>query len=197
MEKIQSIEVKCKGAGELSISYLSRLQGDLKILTDDNYKKLKNQILTEGFNFPIAIWEDKETSKIYTIDGNQRVEALNRLKEEGYLIPQIPIVWVEAENINQAKRKLLGGASQYGEYNQKGAEDFISTIEGIDIEYLNQNLALSNIVYENISFEQNEDSKKVEVSAHEREIKNTGKELSEGDFQDFQHTCPKCGFQWD
>lgn len=29
------------------------------------------------------------------------------------------------------------------------------------------------------------------------EIENTSKELSENEFQNFTHECPKCGFQWD
>jgi hypothetical protein len=28
------------------------------------------------------------------------------------------------------------------------------------------------------------------------EIENTSEELNESDFQDFQHECPKCGFEW-
>ena len=29
------------------------------------------------------------------------------------------------------------------------------------------------------------------------EIENTSKELSENEFQNFTHECPRCGFQWD
>jgi hypothetical protein len=28
------------------------------------------------------------------------------------------------------------------------------------------------------------------------EVENTSQELNESDFQDFQHECPKCGFEW-
>ena len=166
---MDEIKVKVKTKDVLSISYLNRLQGDLKILTDENYKKLKNEILTEGFCFAIHVWENKEDAKIYILDGTQRLETLTRMKDEGYKIPQIPVVFIEADNINDAKKILLGGASQYGEYNQKGAEDFISTIEGIDIEYLNQNLALSNIIFDQIDFKQKEE-KIIDVQGHQRTI---------------------------
>ena len=84
---MDEIKVKVKTKDVLSISYLNRLQGDLKILTDENYKKLKNEILTEGFCFAIHVWENKEDAKIYILDGTQRLETLTRMKDEGYKIP--------------------------------------------------------------------------------------------------------------
>lgn len=166
---MEEIKVKVKTKDVLSITYLNRLQGDLKVLSDENYKKLKNEILTEGFCFAIHVWENKDDAKIYILDGTQRLETLTRMKEEGYSIPQIPVVFIEADNINDAKKILLGGASQYGEFNQKGAEDFISTIEGIDVEYLNNNISLNNIDYENISFEKKEEITQVTFDAKTNE----------------------------
>ncbi len=166
---MEEIKIKVKTKDLLPLHFFSRLQGDLKILTNANYEKLKSEILSEGFCFAIHVWENKDDAKIYTLDGNQRIETLTRMKDEGYQIPQLPVVFIEAENINEAKKILLGGASQYGEFNQKGAEDFISTIEGVDIDYLNKNLALNNIDYENIEFNK-EEEKVIDVQGHQRTL---------------------------
>lgn len=34
------------------------------------------------------------------------------------------------------------------------------------------------------------------LDTFEKDLKNTSKELDEDEFQDFDHQCPKCGFEW-
>ena len=133
------IKVSVRNKDVLAISLLENLQGTLKTLSDENYLKLKNEILEDGFSFAVHVFEDLESGKIYIIDGHQRITALKRMKDEGFNIPQIPVVFVEADNLDHAKRKVLAAASQYGNFNQSGAEQFIKTINGIDIDFLKQN----------------------------------------------------------
>lgn len=164
---METIRIECTGAGTLALHMLTPLQGDLKTLSDENYKRLKFEILEEGFSFPVAVWENPQDAKIYICDGHQRIETLNRMKEEGYIIPQIPVVMVEADSLNQAKRKLLGAASQYGEYNQEGAEKFIQTIQGMDLTELGSKFVMPSIDFSLMNLTEPEGDK-IEVSAHLR-----------------------------
>jgi hypothetical protein len=35
------------------------------------------------------------------------------------------------------------------------------------------------------------------IDVAEKEVKNTASELDLNSFDNFQHKCPKCGFEWD
>ena len=118
----KTINITCKGADYLDISEMVHFQHDLKILDDINYEKLKSKILSLGFSEPIGIW--KNNNKNYIISGHQRNLTLTRMREEGYEIPLIPISIIEADNIKQAKKKVLSLTSQFGEITQAGLADF-------------------------------------------------------------------------
>jgi len=128
---METIKVECTGAGTLSIDQLEPMQGELKTLSNENFEKLKKEILTDGFSYPMAVWENNEDAKIYILDGHQRYAALQKMRKEGYSIPQVPIVFVNATDFKHAKRKLLAAASQYGDYNQEGFLKFV----GSDINF--------------------------------------------------------------
>jgi DNA modification methylase len=126
-----SIEIKCRGAGTLALDLLTPAQGELKHLTDDNAERLRNEMLTDGFIEPISVWEDPESGNVYILNGHQRFEVLKRLRDEGYKIPQLPVSYVEATSINDAKRKILALASQYGSISSLGLKNIIDDL-GID-----------------------------------------------------------------
>lgn len=132
-DKKPTIKIKYKGSGTLSIDLLEPMQGDLKTLSDENYGKFRNNILSEGFTEPISIWEDPESGKTFILNGHQRVEVLSRLRSEGYKIPQIPVNYIDAKNLKEAKLQVLSMASQYGTINNEGLTRFISSI-GISAE---------------------------------------------------------------
>lgn len=193
MEKIK-VTVKTKDA--LAITLLDPLQGNLKVLSPNNYTKLKNEIIKDGFSFVVHVYEDNDSAKIYIIDGHQRVETLRRMKEEGYQIPAVPVVFIEADNLDHAKRKVLAAASQYGQYNQNGAEEFIRSIEGISLEDLTENLSMPSIDFNIMDLTPQSDEDKETVTFEVNKTKNTGKEIDSEDFQKFDHKCPKCSFEF-
>lgn len=125
MDMARSIEIKCKAARAIPLDKFEDFQGKLKSLSPEAEEKLRNQILESGFSFPIAVWEDQ--GKYHIIDGHQRVRALNRLREEGYAIPKLPVALIEADSLEQAKKKLLAAASQYGSVNAEGLYEFLQT----------------------------------------------------------------------
>lgn len=143
MEK-KTVKIACKGAGTMGLPLLTALQGDLKTLHKDDYEKLKKEIAEDGFSFPVAVWEDPKQAKIYILDGHQRVATLQKMKDDGWVIPEIPVVLVEAKDIKQAKHKLLAAASQYGTVNEEGFLKFIGSIN-IDQEALVSNFRFPEI----------------------------------------------------
>lgn len=123
------IAIKCTGSATLPLVYMNPLQGNLKVLTEAAYKKLKSEILRDGFSFPFAVWQDPTEDKFYILDGHQRFETLNRMKDEGIAMPQFPVIMVEADDLNHAKHKLLAAASQYGTFDRDGAAAFLAGVD--------------------------------------------------------------------
>lgn len=128
---MSSIEVKCEGSDVLPISKLTYFQGDLKDLSEENYTKLRNQIVENGFKFPFFVW--KHRRKNYLIDGHQRYRTLLRLEEDGYKIPDLPVCVVKAKDIEEAKQAVLAATSQYGELNKEGFKTFIKGLDAQEV----------------------------------------------------------------
>ncbi len=122
------ILISCKGAGELPLTDLKQIQGDFKTLDKESYETLKREILQDGFSFPVAVWEN-EKSEFLIIDGHQRVKTLEKMKAEGYIVPQVPVVFIEAKNLSQAKHKLLAAASRYGTVQNEGFKEFLKDVD--------------------------------------------------------------------
>lgn len=129
----KAIEIKCKGAGELAITQLTPLQGAFKVLTEDNAQRLRRELVDDGFIEPISVWEDPESAKTYILNGHQRYTVLMDLRADGYAIPQLPVNFVTATDLNDAKRKILALASQYGSVSTTGLSSLLSEL-GIEIE---------------------------------------------------------------
>lgn len=111
----------------LEIDDLHEFQGELKELSKKDYKKLKTEILETKFNFAPHVWLNPQDKSFYLIDGHQRKRGLTAMREEGYRIPLIPCVVVEAETYQEAKRKVLQGTSQYGQMTSQGLYEFLET----------------------------------------------------------------------
>ncbi len=93
-----------------------------------NVNKLVHSIKTNGWNFPVFIWEGHK----YVIDGKGRKLALEKLIEEGETIEGIPVVEISAKDLDEAKHKVLEVSSQYGDIT---AESFYDFIEDMNIDY--------------------------------------------------------------
>jgi len=135
MEPSLKVKVECKGADMVPIELLTEFQGNLKSLSEENYGKLKADILELGFSEPVSVWVNKK--KNFILNGHQRLRVLKRMKDEGIEIPDIPINYVKAEDIKTAKKKVLALASQFGRVDSQGLYEFISE-NHISIEELEQ-----------------------------------------------------------
>jgi hypothetical protein len=129
------VDIKCQGSHEIELKDLTILQGNLKSLSEKNYKKLKKEILELGYSSPIHVWNREGTH--YILDGTQRTRTLTKMSEEGYEIPPLPVVRVEASSFDDAKRKVLALTSQYGKIENDGLYEFISDSD-ITVDYIEE-----------------------------------------------------------
>ena len=139
---IKEVSIKCRGATTLPLSSLVDFQGNLKSLSEESYSKLKQQMLDMGFSEPISVW--KNGDKNFILNGHQRVKTLQRMVADGFSVPDVPCNIVEADNVSDAKRKLLSLASQYGKVEAQGLYDFMQD-SGISYQDFSENFSLPEI----------------------------------------------------
>jgi hypothetical protein len=179
------ISIKCETAHQLPIDQLTEFQGDLKNLTEESYQKFKKQLLELGFSAPFFVWKDNQ--KNYILDGHQRLRTLTQMQKEGCFVPPLPVVYVQAKDRQEAKKKVLAFTSQYGEMSQESLSDFSIDAE-IDFEFLKDHFKFPEVDLKTMAFEheleekeQNESvglfSAVVEFSSHE-EMTEIAEELS-------------------
>ena len=121
------IIIQCKSHKTLPIDRLLEFQGNLKRLTQKNREKLIGSICERGFIAPIFVWDDSGDYRL--LDGHQRLKTLLWMREHGWDIPMLPVDIIEADDEQDAKKKLLAITSQYGEFTTDGYAEFITDIE--------------------------------------------------------------------
>lgn len=121
---MKAVRVNIVGIANLPLEALCAFQEDIKILTEERYESLKTEILEDGFSFSPHVFFDAE-GKAWILDGHQRRTCLERMKAEGYEIPIIPCMEVQAESLEHARRLVLAGTSQYGTFQPKKIVEFV------------------------------------------------------------------------
>jgi hypothetical protein len=122
-----SIKINCKGAVNIGLDELTQLQGDLKELSEANFRKLRASILKNGITFPLFVWQDGDTN--FILDGTQRDRVLRKLAGEGYDVPPLPCAIITAKDKREACEKILLISSQYGKMTNESLYEFISKNE--------------------------------------------------------------------
>lgn len=140
---MKTVRVNLAGVANLPLEALHAFQEDIKILTDERYESLKEEILQDGFSFSPHVFFDSE-GKAWILDGHQRRTCLERMKEEGYDIPLIPCMEVEAQDLEHARRLVLAGTSQYGTFQPKKVAEFVKKT-GIDSQAVLQRFHLPEV----------------------------------------------------
>lgn len=193
----KTVLIACRGAGTIAFNLLTPLQGGLKTLSDENYQRFRLEIEKDGFIEPISIWEDEESGKTYVLNGHQRLETLRRMKDEGWTVPQIPVSFVVAADLADAMRKILALASQYGVVNPQSLHTYASDI-GVSTAEILERYSFADFDMDRYMKEFSDVPSSpigtVHVESHDRSKSN---EISEDDFQEFAHKCPRCSFEFD
>ena len=127
MKNIQTISIKCETNETLEIAEMTEMQGGLKERTDIDYDKIKLSICKFGFSFPFFIWKSGKTN--YLIDGHGRFATLCKMQKDGYIIPPLPVVYIQCKNKTEAKQKLLRLNSTYGKMTKESVLEFAEDLE--------------------------------------------------------------------
>ena len=127
MKQINTISIKCETSEKLELAELTELQGGLKERTDIDYDKIKLSIIKYGFSFPLFVWKSGKTN--YLLDGHGRFATLCKMQKDGYIIPPLPVVYIQCKNKTEAKQKLLRLNSQYGKMTKESVLEFAEDIE--------------------------------------------------------------------
>ncbi len=181
-----AIKITCTGADAVDYNKILNFQGELKELNEDDRNRLVNEILEYGFNSPIHVW--RFNKKLYNLDGHQRVAVLNYLKSEGWTIPKIPVDYIKAKNLKEAKHILLSRVKQYGIVKAQGFYNYMADAN-MDINEVKESFGdLPGLDMEKFDkdFFQRPDERESEGAT----------EISTETFSHLAHTCPKCGFKF-
>lgn len=94
--------------------------------------KLKDSIVKNGFRIPLFVWMDGK----FITDGAGRFKALTELEADGYEIPDLPYVPIQAKDRQEAKSVTLMVSSQYGHVTEESFAEFVLDMEGIDLDFV-------------------------------------------------------------
>lgn len=120
----EGVQIQCEGSRWVTLDELRPLQGELKTLSDEDFKKGVKSLSRYGFTFPFFVWIND--GKTYVMDGHQRDRILKQLKSDGKkLPPKFPAVAINAKNEKEAREKILLLTSQYGHYTMDSVYEFI------------------------------------------------------------------------
>lgn len=123
------VEIKCSAENSIALSSLVPFQGTLKKREQSDISELKESLLREGLLMPFAVW--KHNGKNFLLDGHGRLEALLQLAVDDLtLIESVkyPVVYVDADTEEEARKALLQITSSYGRVTKKGVAEFTAKI---------------------------------------------------------------------
>lgn len=122
------IAIKCTGNKTMLLKDMEPFQGTLKQRTEKDIEELKESLEREGLLMPFAIWNHEDKS--YLLDGHGRRKALLSMVDA---YPEIvsfkfPIIPIEAETEDDARKALLQITSSYGRITSQGVKQFTVSI---------------------------------------------------------------------
>ncbi len=139
----KQIVIKVQGAISIPYTELTPFQGDLKTLSKEKYELFRENILKEGISFVLHVWRNNGHN--YIIDGHQRLFVIKQMVEiEGYEVGPLPVALTEADSFKEAKRKVLAGASEYGQMSEDSLFAFVLNAD-LDIQTIVAEFSLPNI----------------------------------------------------
>lgn len=92
-------------------------------------KKLKNAIRKNGFSFPAILWNE------FIIDGAGRQISVKEMVAEGDTFTEIPVVYVEAKDIKEAKLKALKALEVSSQFGDITKDSFMAYTEDLEVDF--------------------------------------------------------------
>ncbi|SEP80805.1 ParB-like nuclease domain-containing protein [Treponema bryantii] len=134
---------KCKTKDTLTLAEITAFASDIKNRTSHDIERLKDSMKENGFLFPIFVWKNHNV----ILDGKARYLALKQLKDEGFILDNIPVVFVDAKDEEEAKEKVLQVNSRYGKITE-GSLNFFAKDCKINLNDLNIHMDKINFSFE-------------------------------------------------
>ena len=128
------VVVKCQTSGKLRLRDMKPFYGGFKAVTDGQLADMKRSLLLEGLLSPFLVWRGLDEDGLECnciLDGHVRRQALSLMADEGdneIMEMEFPVVYIDAENSDEAKKALLQISSSYGKVVRKGAREFCASI---------------------------------------------------------------------
>lgn len=127
------IRIDCEAKTTLPLDKLIPFQDKIKTLPREQFEKFRNVLIEQGVKFSKHVWKNK--GKYFIIDGHQTVYTLSKMRdEEGYTIPNLPVTFVKAKNLKEAKLAVLAGATVFGTFDEVALDKYLK-FNKIDIDY--------------------------------------------------------------
>lgn len=109
----RTVRIACMGAITVPLEDLRPLQDGIKELDPQDYQEMRGLIIEHGYCLPIKAWCSDE-GEYWIIGGHQTATVLRGMRDEGWVVPWLPISLVEARSIEEAREIVLIDASTYG-----------------------------------------------------------------------------------
>ena len=132
------IKIMCQTPEVIRLGKLTPFQGDLKRRTSKDVMSLANSIKDEGLLMPFAVWRHEGVNSL--LDGHGRYQALTELalQDNEIATQDFPVIYIEAETEEQAKKSLLQITSSSGNITKEGAIKFWSSIPSYKAPAINK-----------------------------------------------------------
>jgi len=146
---LKELKITCQVQERVDYKSIIPFQGNLKLRSDRDLEKLSRSLIKYGISFPFFIWQRK--GKNYCIDGHGRLSSLSILEQNGYKIPDVPIIKISAKDEADAKKKLLYENCKYGDLTYDTVMEFVGDL---NIDMVNFSLPSGRMVYtDNVDFD--------------------------------------------
>lgn len=156
MSETRVIKVNCEAAATISLDKLLDFQGELKVLTDEDFKKFKRIILKHGITAAVYVWRQKKDKSVkvtnYILDGHQRLKILKALRAEGWKVPDVPVAYVDAPTREIAKEILLSHVSTYGKVTRDGLDMYMLDA-GLEMGDMAEMVSIGNMSFDALDTE--------------------------------------------
>lgn len=140
MKEIKTISIKCETKDTLKLEEMTEFQGELKKRDDEDIDKIVKSIKKYGFCYPFFVW--KHDGINHLLDGHGRYKAMKKLDELGFILPDLPVVYVDCKDEESARDLLLRLNSSYGKMTKESVLEFIGDF---DLDLSNFELASGTI----------------------------------------------------
>lgn len=121
------LRISCDCKDTLNLDDLTEFQGNLKERTEDDIDKIVRSIKMHGIAFPLFVWRHDGIN--HCLDGHGRMSALRKLDSLGFLVPPLPVVYVDCKDEQGARDLLLRLNSHYGKMTKESVLEFIGEFE--------------------------------------------------------------------